>query len=89
MDFGFNSVGANLQQEVERNDGVQVSGEELQHREDRIHDPVGQPLGVVLLRARLDRFDRNVRGVGDADDVAEQLRGRPEHQVQGDQTGSS
>lgn len=84
-----NSSCANLEQEVERNDGVQVSGEELQHGEDRVHDPVGQPLGVVLLCAGLDRFDRNVRGVGDADDVAEQLRGRAEHQVQGDQTGSN
>lgn len=46
-----------LQQEVEGDERCQETGEEFQNGEDRIQDPVCQPLGIVHFGARLNRFD--------------------------------
>lgn len=71
-----------LQQPVQRNERRQEHGEELEQREDGVQHPVRQPLGVVRLGRRLDRLDRHVRRIGDADHVAQQLGAAAEHQVQ-------
>lgn len=54
----------------------------LEHREHAVDDPVREPLGVVLLGAGFDRLHRDVRRVGDADRVTQDLRGIAEGQVE-------
>lgn len=75
-----------LQEPVEWNHSGDVQREELKDREASVDHPVGQPLGVIRFVSGFDSFHGNVGWVGDANDVAENLSGIPEGEVQCDES---
>lgn len=46
-----------LEKPVDREDRDDLDGEKLENRENGEDDPVGQPLGIVFLVARLNGLD--------------------------------
>lgn len=71
-----------LQQPVEGDGLDEEERHVLEHRKHAVDDPVREPLGVVLLGAGFYRLHRDVRRVGDADRVTQDLRGIAEGQVE-------
>lgn len=71
-----------LQQPVEGNNLHQEEGEVLEHRQDTVDDPVGEPSGVVLLCAGFDRFHGNVRRISHSNGVTQDLCGIAEGQIE-------
>lgn len=78
-----------LQQPVERDHFGDESREEFQSGEDGKKNPVGEPFGVVTLVRGLDGLDGNVGGVGESNDVAQNLGSPSEGEVQSDQSGDA
>lgn len=71
-----------LQQPVEGDDLHQEEGEMLEHRQNTVDDPVGEPSGVVLLCAGFDRFHGNVRRICHANGITQDLCGIAEGQIE-------
>ena len=78
-----------LEQPVERHPPDQEVWEELQNGEEGEHDPIHEPLCVVLLVRGLQGLDGAVGGVQEPNAVAEQLGPEAEHQPQGGQTNQT
>ena len=51
------TLNSDLKEPVEGDPEEEDVGEELEQVEDAVDDPVGQPLGVVVLLRRLDGLD--------------------------------
>ena len=54
------SLTFNLDEPVDREPPDDDVAREFDHVEETEHDPVSQPLGVVILCRRLDRFDSEI-----------------------------
>lgn len=78
-----------LEEPVERNHLRDVEREELEHREDGVDHPVGEPLCVVGLVGALDGLHGDVGGVGDSNHVAEDLGGIAEGEVECDESNQA
>lgn len=78
-----------LQQPVEWNNFDDVEREEFDDREASEDHPVGQPFSVVGLVFRFDSFHRDISGVGDSNDVADDLSCISEGKVQSDEADDS
>jgi len=73
-----------LAEPVEGDPANQEVGEELEEGEEGEDNPVGQPLGVVLLHLGLQRLDGGISRVDKPDHVTQQLRPVPKHEPEGD-----
>lgn len=75
-----------LEEPVEWNHLGDVQREEFEDGEACVDHPVSQPFGVVRFVGTLNSFHGNVGWIGDANDVAENLRGIAEGEVQCDES---
>lgn len=78
-----------LEKPVEWNHLGNVEREELEDGEAGVDHPVSQPFGVVGLVSGLNSFHGNVSWIGDANDVAENLSGIAEGEVQCDESNKT
>lgn len=65
-------VEGELDQVVEGEEGEQVADKAIGDGEQAEHDPVGEPLLIVLITSRFERFETHVRRIYESNKVADQ-----------------